>query len=1000
MAPFFLTVFNMSLTASWLVLCVILLRLLLKKAPKAVHCFLWVLVALRLILPFSFESALSLIPNAEPIPPEILEKPVTHIDTGIPVINTVINPIIEEQTVPQGSSEANLLALITEYAAVIWIVGMLALAVYGMISYWMVRKSVRVSVREAGNVYLCDGIPSPFILGLIRPKIYLPSNLEDGQKTYILAHEDAHLSRCDHLWKPLGFLLLIVHWFNPLLWAAYILLCRDIELACDERVVRKMDEREKKEYSMTLLACSVPRRRLQACPLAFGEVGVKERVKNVLNYKKPAFWLILLAVILCAAAVVFFMTDPLGEKAVKLKDLENIGEDYLETLDNALDATICREGSSLNFYRYHQDRYMTPFCEAIGELELLPVKESIGGVDWNPCFLMDDDASRRFEIRADADYQYVSIGSSESKAKVYKLKDPDWLRGYVDAALDVPTSYTDFEGISISVEKVDLTSEKPYIELMWTNNTDEEFTFGEGFDIDRKSGDKWFGCSTDVLYFDMIANLLPARTSIIKRYNLDLFDLSKPGVYRIYIQKDSQGALWSEFSIPFTGVFADPDSEMSIVGTVHRYSWVSDCDRAAFMLDLSTGKATFNYSLLSDDILQGTYKWGTEELTVDCGNDGIYTFDIVDGGFAFNAAKSAEVPKYSYGEDAPEEIVCVPDGAVFRRSVDRSFVVNTAWAGYSDDEELNQIETPTDYSVRNLPVRVVLSEWGIENFKKRFGTKVDLSGTNGEMQSFEQAIAKYNDEWFKENALAIVYVRSGSSNLRYTVERIDSANYGGALRIFVKSAPVAEVGNTVMGGYWLLVELGQDLLSGEGYVDAVLDSYSGNDYGKDDFDTMIDKVAEKEYAHRLNLRHSTVAKVIQDFREDEKMRKSYENNEFYVVDTLRFELNELLPFRTKGSLVAPFAPETYAEAREYVEKEFKWYQENRPENSKPKEGEWDPFEKYWTDEYFNELLDRMENEASWQIESPYSKTPQQNFDNIRGIMFNTYVPQERKTDFY
>ena len=262
MASFFLTVFNMSLTASWLVLFVMLLRLLLKKAPKAVHCILWALVALRLILPVSFESALSLIPSAKPIPQEILEWPVTHIDTGIPMFNTVINPIIEEQTVPQGSSEVNLLAMVTEYAAVIWLVGMLALAVYGIVSYWTVRKSVCASVREEGRVYLCDDIPSPFILGLFRPRIYLPSNLKDGQRAYILAHENAHLRRRDHWWKPLGFLLLIVHWFNPLLWAAYILLCRDIELACDEQVVREMDEREKKEYSMTLLACSVPRRRL------------------------------------------------------------------------------------------------------------------------------------------------------------------------------------------------------------------------------------------------------------------------------------------------------------------------------------------------------------------------------------------------------------------------------------------------------------------------------------------------------------------------------------------------------------------------------------------------------------------------------------------------------------------------------------------------------------------------------------------------------------------
>jgi len=195
-------------------------------------------------------------------------------------------------------------------AAWVWVIGMGIMVLYALVSWAVVRLRVREAAREEKNIWVCDRIGSPFILGIFLPRIYLPSDMAEEDKPYVLAHERAHLNRRDHWWKPLGFALLAVHWFNPLVWLAYILLCRDIELACDERVIRQMGEGSKKPYSEALINCSVPRRMIAACPVAFGETGVKGRIKSVLNYKKPAFWIILVAVLVCIAVAVCFLTDP------------------------------------------------------------------------------------------------------------------------------------------------------------------------------------------------------------------------------------------------------------------------------------------------------------------------------------------------------------------------------------------------------------------------------------------------------------------------------------------------------------------------------------------------------------------------------------------------------------------------------------------------------------------------------------------------------------------
>ena len=322
MAAVFLKLLNLSISASWLVLAVLVLRLISKRSPKWMNVLLWGIVALRLMLPFSIESALSLIPSAETVSPAAVQfDPAPTITSGVSVIDNAVNPSLSEHFSAVPTASVNPLYVWTEIAGWVWLIGLGAMLLYALVSYLRLRRRVSVSLPIQDHIYLCDALSSPFILGVVKPHIYLPSGLDEVQRQNVLAHEQAHLARRDHWWKPLGFALLAVYWFNPVLWLAYTLLCRDIELACDERVIRTMDESAVKTYSTVLLACSMPRKAAITCPLAFGEVGVKERVRNALHYKKPAFWVVAASVAVCVVVAVCFLTNPEHETMKWAKNL-------------------------------------------------------------------------------------------------------------------------------------------------------------------------------------------------------------------------------------------------------------------------------------------------------------------------------------------------------------------------------------------------------------------------------------------------------------------------------------------------------------------------------------------------------------------------------------------------------------------------------------------------------------------------------------------------------
>jgi len=349
----FLKVFNISVTACWLCLAVVLLRFCLKRAPKGLICLLWAVVGLRLIFPFSLESVFSLIPSTETVPESIISggTPPTanigapnvnigtpNVNVGAPNVNGTVTPSAPVVT-PPTAEPVDLMQVAVTVASYVWIAGVVLMLCYMAFSYLRVRLRVREAVPTEKGVWICDGVDTPFILGIVRPRIYLPSDLEEGDRKFVLAHERAHLRRWDHAWKPLGFLLLAVYWFQPLLWVAYVLLCRDIEFACDEKVLAEMGQDARRAYSNALVKCSVLRKQISACPVAFGETNVVSRVKRVMHYKKPGFWIVLIAVIAVIVTAVCFLTDPVSdredddptEQETTGQETTGVGEETTET---------------------------------------------------------------------------------------------------------------------------------------------------------------------------------------------------------------------------------------------------------------------------------------------------------------------------------------------------------------------------------------------------------------------------------------------------------------------------------------------------------------------------------------------------------------------------------------------------------------------------------------------------------------------------------------------
>lgn len=331
MSKLFLSVVNTSILAGYLVLVVLILRLLLKRAPKRITILLWGIVAVRLVGQFNIQSSLCLFPK-EVISTEINMGQEPLVDTGFLALDNIINPAIHSSLSADQAGGISTLQTVVSVLAVVWLAGIAVFFVYTAISFLRIRKNISTAVLVRDNIFQSENVRSPFVFGLVRPRIYLPLHLNEADMSSVIAHEQAHIKCRDYIIKPVGYLLLMVHWFNPLIWLSYMLFCKDIELACDERVIRKYTPKQRADYSQALLNCSTDKHSAMVYPLSFGEVGVKSRVKSVLNYKKPTFWIGVAAIVAIVVMALCFLTSP-KFKREETAIVEDYAGDYVVMRD-------------------------------------------------------------------------------------------------------------------------------------------------------------------------------------------------------------------------------------------------------------------------------------------------------------------------------------------------------------------------------------------------------------------------------------------------------------------------------------------------------------------------------------------------------------------------------------------------------------------------------------------------------------------------------------------
>lgn len=447
----FATVLNASVSASFLVLAIVLLRPLLKRAPRSLVCALWALVALRLLCPALPSSPVSLVPTTQVVPEAYLsmEPSENQIQAGLEIVT---NPIYPQPVDINISTTVDSLQLSDVFWTINWMFGMGAMTLYALYSYVSLRLKIRISVRLRDNIFLCDDIDSPFILGLFRPRICLPSAMKPEQMPPVIAHEQAHLKRGDHWWKPLGFFMLTVHWFNPVMWLAYFLLCRDIELACDEHVIRNMAPADVRSYSETLIALGTRTRHIAACPLAFGEVGVNARIKSMLRYKKPGFWIILTALILSLVLVVCFVLNPMPTT------IGNFREHQFAVLFDDAEALTYRTGSQEYLVQLPGE-----FVRKLKQIAIDPAEVSRS---------LALDRDRTYEILQDdtilcisEDYSQIWIDNNVKPSMTYRVVKPEALKALLaDHVTAVKLSqYTTIDSTVIN----ELYASEGFREMVW-----------------------------------------------------------------------------------------------------------------------------------------------------------------------------------------------------------------------------------------------------------------------------------------------------------------------------------------------------------------------------------------------------------------------------------------------------------------------------------------------------------------------------------------------------
>lgn len=677
MTEVFLKLVNMSVSASWFALAVMLFRILFRPAPKWLRSVLWGLVGLRLMLPFSVQSVLSALPRARVIDIEpnvpYAETPVIH--SGMAALNRAVNPILSEAFAPAPGASVNPLQIFLPAAAIVWAVGMVLYLIYAAVSAFVLYRRMRTAVLAEGNVYESEHAPSPFVFGLLHPRIYLPYGLSETEKAHVAAHENAHIRRYDHLTAPLGFCLLCVYWFNPVLWAAYILFRRDMELACDERVIRTLAAEERAGYSQALLSCSYVRRRAAVSPLAFCEVGVKQRIKTVLHYRKPTLWVILAAAVVCIVMAVCFLTDPKTEPA-------GAGKGDRLTLEKVV--RLSEKGEELTWSDFEGYSYIetgSGLYIRVYEIDDM-FSLSIGGGspsgEEKPYYILlsanagDPDGKTYLDIREGGVQDFID-----------SYADAVPLRGVSFSSAVSPVGYSDkawsaYDARAVKYLKLARSSVQylPYIRFTTKEELDvfcadmrTVFDFSSAFMDD---GARAYGCNpfdevtglfndsffekNDVFLFYLVEPT-PAnhvRADFVRIYDTTLQiglgrDVAEGGdtamqgwLVTVCVEKEALAQI-SEIEAFVSSESVSADAVEMNPERVYTFKKIGDRLAGALISLYEDGRFRFEFSPASSYIGRGIYREQDERLILDT-EDGLYTyvFDVTDNAIVFDAHASSE----------------------------------------------------------------------------------------------------------------------------------------------------------------------------------------------------------------------------------------------------------------------------------------------------------------------------------------------------------------------
>ncbi len=865
-ADIFLKIVNMSISAGWIVLIVLLMRFLLKKAPKWINVLLWSIVAIRLICPFTIESMLSLIPSAETVSPEIMISKSPEINSGVPIINSVVNPVINELYAPEPSASANPLQILIPVAAALWLVGIAALLIYTLVSFLRLKSKIGTAVLLKENIYQSENISSPFVLGVIKPKIYLPFYMNERDIPPVVAHEKAHIQRKDYLWKPLGFLILTLHWFNPLVWLGYVLLCRDIELACDEKVVKGLNNEQRADYSEALLTCSVNRRMIAACPLAFGEVGVKDRVKSILNYKKPAFWVIVIALILCVALAIGFLTNPVNHYVYNSRyETGKCLYSYVvsadkETKNNELVFDITSDGKVYKTYGdgttdelgilKESDYTAEKLKEALKNQDM---KLSIGNIR-NAYELSD----YIFLQKSNGTVYLVSLFSDGRIMSVFKLKKTG----------DCDSSKSDFEKFTWNYSPM----------LSHTSYSFYAFAFDTGYshivascdngkmknlEADKQPEDKTLRFEKGQHVYWTPDEGIIENIPLVSKVTFTVFngdeEIYTASVIFECLSRDMASAEFAIYLAESDGlVLSEKDGllyfaeSVSPVNDLTEKILGSEYEEKYQAIHYSTEEETNNPGIhigevYIEDLIEylNSRQWkscsapwsdlsspGSVEFVIsdDCRISVYQKKNIFSRAYAV-VKKNGEETYYRAKADD------YSDAKSILRAIENTKTEYEATVSYANWAEVSELYSGAlnsnkmyISSVQHLPVYKFDTLEDLESFKKTFGDKLTMDSGWDEVPSFNDAVAKYDKSFFAENTLMLVYVSSNNSTHRFAVNNVYCEN--NSLCIHIEETTKAEMTDCAMAGWFVTVAVSDEDIVNVTQFDADLNNIAGTDIDK------------------------------------------------------------------------------------------------------------------------------------------------------------------------